>query len=87
MWQYHDLLRLVLEHGPSGQRRLARTQDASVAAALMQQSYLDRRFDFAAKIDAAIAAQSAADVSAALRKYVSPDGFAYAYGGDFARSR
>ena len=69
------------------QRRLARTQDASVAAALMQQSYLDRRFDFAAKIDAAIAAQSAVDVSAALRKYVSPDGFAYAYGGDFARSR
>ena len=68
------------------QRRLARTQDASVAAALMQQSYLDRRFDFAAKIDAAIAAQSAADVSAALRKYVSPDGFAYAYGGDFAKS-
>jgi zinc protease len=69
------------------QRQLARTQDASVAGGLMQQSYLDRRFDFAAKIDAAIAAQSAADVNAALRKYVSPDGFAYAYGGDFAKSR
>ncbi|HEY3179155.1 MAG TPA: pitrilysin family protein [Casimicrobiaceae bacterium] len=69
------------------QRQLARTQDASVAAALMQQSYLDRRFDFAARIDAAIAALSTADVNAALRKYVSPDGFAYAYGGDFAKSR
>jgi len=69
------------------QRRLARTQDATIAAALMQQSYLDRRFDFAAKIDAAIAGLTAADVNAALRKYLSPDGFAYAYGGDFAKSR
>ncbi len=68
------------------QRQLARTQDATVAAALMQQSYLDRRFDFAAKIDAAIAGLSVADVNAALRKYLSPDGFAYAYGGDFAKS-
>ena len=67
------------------QRQLARTQDATIAAALMQQSYLDRRFDFAAKIDAAITGLSAADVNAALRKYLSPDGFAYAYGGDFTK--
>jgi zinc protease len=69
------------------QRQLARTQDATIAAALTQQSYLDRRFDFAAKIDAAIAGLTAADVNAALRKYLSPDGFTYAYGGDFAKNR
>jgi zinc protease len=69
------------------QRQLARTQDASLAAGLMQQSYLNRRFDFAAKIDAAIAALTTADVNAALRKYVDPAGFAYAYGGDFAKAR
>src|SRR5206468_208473 len=33
------------------QRQLARAQDAGVAAALMQQLYLDRRFEFSAKID------------------------------------
>ena len=53
----------------------------------MQQSYLNRRFDFAGTIDAAIAALTTADVNAALRKYVDPAGFAYAYGGDFAKSR
>ena len=37
------------------------------------------------KIDGAIAALTAADVNAALRKYVNADGFAYAYGGDFAK--
>ena len=69
------------------QRQLARTQDATIAAALMQQSYLDRRFDFSAKIDVAIAGLTAADVNAAVRKYLSPDGFAYAYGGDFSKGR
>jgi len=69
------------------QRQLARTQDASVATALMQQLYLDRRFDFSARIDNAIAALTADRVNAALRQYVKPDAFAYAYGGDFAKTR
>jgi zinc protease len=69
------------------QRQLARTQDATVAAALMQQLYLDRTFDFAAKVDAAIAALTPAEVNAALRQYLRPDAFAYAYGGDFAKVR
>ena len=68
------------------QRQLARTQDASVATALMQQLYLDRRFDFSARIDTAIAALTAAQVNAALRQYVKPDAFVYAYGGDFAKA-
>ena len=67
------------------QRQLARTQDATIAAALMQQLYLDRRFDFSAKIDAEIAALTTAQVNAALRKYLKPEAFAYAYGGDFAK--
>jgi zinc protease len=69
------------------QRQLARTQDASIAAALMQQLYLDRRFDFSAKIDSEIAALTSAQVNAALRKYLKPEAFAYAYGGDFAKTR
>ncbi len=66
-------------------RQLQRTQDASLAQALVQQAYRGRTFEFAAKVDAAIAALTAADVNAALRKYVTPDGFAFVYAGDFAK--
>ena len=67
------------------QRQLARTQDASLAAMLIRQDYLGRRFDFDAGIDAAIAAATPSEVNAALRKHVRPDAFAYAYGGDFTK--
>jgi len=66
-------------------RQLSRTQDPSLAAALVQQAYLDRTFAYSAKIDAAIAAVTVVDVNAALRKYVKPDGFAYVYAGTFAK--
>ena len=66
-------------------RQLQRTQDASLAAALVQQAYRGRTFAFAGKVDAAIAALTAADVNAALRKYVKPDAFALVYAGDFAK--
>jgi len=66
-------------------RQLSRTQDPSLAAALVQQAYLGRTFDYSAKIDAAIQAVTTADVNAALRKYVKPDGFAYVYAGTFAK--
>ncbi len=66
-------------------RQLQRTQDASLASALVQQAYLGRTFAFAGKVDAAIAALTAADVNAALRKYVKPDAFALVYAGDFAK--
>ena len=45
-------------------RQLSRTQDATLAAALVQQAYLGRTFDTSAKIDAAIAAVTVADVNA-----------------------
>ncbi len=47
-------------------RQLSRTQDPSLAAALVQQAHLGRTFAYSAKIDAAIAAATTADVNAAL---------------------
>ena len=67
------------------QRRLARTQDRTIAAALARQGYLGRTFAFSAKVDADIAAVSTDAVNAALRKYVKPEAFAYTYAGDFAK--
>jgi zinc protease len=58
-------------------RQLSRTQDSTLAAALVHQAYLGRTFDTSAKIDAAIAALTVSDVNAALRKYVQPDAFAF----------
>ena len=66
-------------------RQLARTQDGTLAAALVQQTYLGRTFETSAKIDAAIAAVTVADVNSALRKYVKPDAFAYVYAGTFTK--
>jgi zinc protease len=68
-------------------RQLARTQDASLAAGLVQQAWLSRTFEYAARIDAAIAALSVADVNAAFRKYVQPEAFAYVYAGDFLKKK
>ena len=66
-------------------RQLSRTQDPSLAAALVQQAYLGRTFAYSAQIDAAIQAVTTADVNAALRKYVKPDAFAYVYAGTFPK--
>jgi zinc protease len=68
-------------------RLLARTQDANVAAALVQQMYVGRTFAFTEKADAAIAAATPAAVNAAYRKYVQPDGLALVYAGDFAKAQ
>jgi zinc protease len=67
-------------------RQLSRTQDASLASGLVLQARLGRTFEFAARIDAAIAALTTAEVNAALRKYVKPEAFAFVYAGDFARA-
>ena len=66
-------------------RQLQRTQDPTLAAALVQQAYLGRTFEFSGKLDAAIAAVTQADANAALRKYVKPDAFAFVYAGTFAK--
>ena len=66
-------------------RQLSRTQDAAVAAALVQQEHLGRTFAFSARGDEAIAKATAADVNAAFRKYLQPEGLALVYAGDFAK--
>jgi zinc protease len=64
-------------------RRLSRAQDATVSAALANNLYLGRTFDYSAKIDAALEALTLDDVNRALRKYLLPDNFVYAFAGDF----
>ena len=66
-------------------RQLQRTQDLSLAGALVEQAYLGRTFEYAGKIDAAIAAVTLADANAALRKYVHPEAFAFVYAGTFGK--
>ena len=68
-------------------RRIARTQDGTLAGALASQSQLDRTWDFAAKLDAGLAAVTVERANAVLRKYVKPDGFAWSYAGDFAKAK
>jgi zinc protease len=68
-------------------RRIARAQDGSLASGLVQQAYLGRTWDYAQKIDEAIAAVTLDRVNAALRKYVDAAGFAYSYAGDFAKAK
>ena len=64
-------------------RRLSRAQDPSLAAALANNLYLGRTFDFSARVDAALGSLTVAQVNAALRKYVRPDDVVYAFAGDF----
>jgi zinc protease len=64
-------------------RKTRRASDASLAGALVGQAYLGRTWARSAAIDQALAALTTADVNAALRKYVKPDEFAYAFAGDF----
>jgi zinc protease len=66
-------------------RLLSRSQDANVAAALVQQLYIGRTWTFSEKADAAVAAATPASVNAAFRKYMRPDGLALVYAGDFAK--
>jgi zinc protease len=67
------------------QRRIARTQDGTLASALVTQAYLGRTFAESAKLDASIEAVTVERTNAALAKYIPPDRIAFAYGGDFAR--
>ena len=64
-------------------RRIARAQDGALAGGLVNQAYLGRTWDYAAKIDAGIEAVTVASANAALRKYLNPGAFAWSYAGDF----
>jgi zinc protease len=69
------------------ERRLERTRDVSLARALVEQEYIGRTFAFSGNIDQAIEAFTSEQLTAVLRKYVNPDGFAYAFAGDFAKKK
>jgi len=69
------------------ERRLERTRDATLARALVEQEYVGRTFAFSGTIDQAIEALTAEQLKAVLSKYVSPDAFAYAFAGDFAKPK
>ncbi|MGH8715103.1 MAG: M16 family metallopeptidase, partial [Casimicrobiaceae bacterium] len=69
------------------QRTLARSQDATLAAALTQQAYLGRTFAYSAQIDAALERLDMPAVNAAVRKYLKPDSFASVFAGDFAKAK
>ena len=64
-------------------RRLGRAQDESLASVLASNAYLDRTFAVSARVDAALAALTLAQVNAALRKYIDPARWVVAYAGDF----
>jgi zinc protease len=67
-------------------RQLRRAQDASLASLLVAGLYLDRPIAEEARIDAALAALTLADVNAALRKYLKPAEFVTVLAGDFTAS-
>jgi zinc protease len=69
--------------GLLSERRHARAQDSVLARALNNNLYLDRTFAISQKVDDAIAAATLANVNAALRKYLKPEQFVFAFGGDF----
>jgi zinc protease len=64
-------------------RRLSRAQDGTVAAGLSNNLYLGRTFAISAKVDAALAALTPAQVNAALRKHLHPESFVLVFAGDF----
>ncbi|MGA0612689.1 M16 family metallopeptidase [Caldimonas sp. KR1-144] len=71
------------KRGLISRRSLARAQDDQLAASLASNLYLGRDFAVSQRVDDAIAALTLEQVNAALRKYVKPDAFVLAFGGDF----
>lgn len=71
------------KRGLISKRRLARAQDEQLAAGLAGNLYLGRDFSVSQKVDDAIGALTLEQVNAALRKYVNPQNFVLAFGGDF----
>ncbi len=64
-------------------RRLGRAQDAQLSSALASNLYLDRTFAVSQKVDEALAAMTAEQVNAVMRKYLKPEGFVTGVAGDF----
>ncbi len=69
--------------GLLNQRRLGRAQDPAVAAGLVNNLYLQRRFALQQATDDAIAALTLDQVNAALRRYIDPAKWVVVWAGDF----
>jgi len=67
-------------------RRLGRAQDAQLSSALASNLYLDRTFAISQKVDEALAAMTAEQVNAVMRKYLKPESFVSGMAGDFKPS-
>lgn len=63
-------------------RKLARSRDGTLASAWINYLQLDRTFDWSAKIDKELAALTAKEVNAALRKRLDPSQFSTAIAAD-----
>jgi len=68
-------------------RRLGRTQDGALAARWASNLFLGRSFDWDRALDAKIAALSAEEVTAALRKFVRPEAMSVVRAGDFSGAK
>ena len=64
-------------------RRLSRSQDSTIASALVNNLHLGRTFARSAQVDAQLKSLTLAQVNAALRKHLKPEQFVYGFAGDF----
>jgi len=64
-------------------RRLSRAQDERLARALARNLELTRTFEFAQRVDQAIAGLNAGQVNNALRVHLKPEALAFVLAGDF----
>jgi len=71
------------QRGLLSRRRLQRAQDAGVVSQMALNLYLGRTFARSAQVDAALEKLTVADVNAALRKYLKPDQWVWAFAGEF----
>ena len=66
-------------------RRLARTQDRSLASRLSTYSFAGRTFAWDIALEKRIGSLGAAEVNAALKKYIDPSRLAIILAGDFKK--
>jgi zinc protease len=71
------------QRGLLSRRRLQRAQDTAVVGQMAFNLYLGRTFEKSAQVDAALEKLTVADVNAALRKYLKPDQWVWAFAGEF----
>jgi len=64
-------------------RRLSRAQDERLAQSMVRALELNRTFEFADRVDKAIARLTASQVNNALRVHLKPDALAFVLAGDF----